>query len=148
MHQNYFNPIRMKVKFFSVLALAVGLSFSAAAQTTAPTTPTAAEIAAKHSPPVTDKGLPVAEHFEGGQPAMYQFIAKELVYPPMARRNRFQGQCIVSFTLNADGSTANHKVIKNIGGGCGEEALRVVKQIKFKSPGYSMNASLPINFKL
>jgi protein TonB len=145
MHQNYSNPIRMKVKFFSVLALVVGLAFSAAAQTA---TPTAAEIAAKHSPPVTDKVLPVAEHFEGGQPAMYEFIAKELVYPPLARRNRFQGQCIISFTLNADGSTANHKVIKNIGGGCGEEALRVVKQIKFKSPGYSMTGSLPINFKL
>ena len=140
----------MKVKFFSVLALVAGLSFSAAAQTATPAAaaPTAAEMAAKHSPPVTDKVLPVAEHFEGGQAAMYEFIAKELVYPPMARRNRFQGQCIISFTLNPDGSTANHKVIKNIGGGCGEEALRVVKQIKFNGPGYSMNASLPINFKL
>jgi protein TonB len=64
---------------------------------------------------------------------MYEFIAKELVYPPMAKRNRFQGQCIVAFTLNEDGSTANHKIIKNIGGGCGEEALRVVKLIKFKA---------------
>jgi periplasmic protein TonB len=132
----------MKVKFFSVLALVLGLAFSAAAQTT----PTPA--AATNSPAVTDKVLPVAEHFEGGQAAMYEFIGKELVYPAMARRNRFQGQCIVSFTLNPDGSTANHKVIKNIGGGTGEEALRVVKLIKFKAPGYSMNTSIPINFKL
>jgi periplasmic protein TonB len=139
----------MKVRLFSVLALLVGLAFSAMAQTTAPAPADEAAIqAAKHSPPVTDKVLPVAEHFEGGQPAMYAFIAKEMVYPPMARRNRFQGQCIVAFTLNADGSTANHKVIKNIGGGCGEEALRLVKLIKFKGPGYSMNASIPINFKL
>jgi protein TonB len=132
----------MKVKFFSVLALVVGLSFSAAAQTATPA------ATATNSPAVTDKKLPVAEHFEGGQPAMYEFIAKELVYPPMARRNRFQGQCVVSFTLNEDGSTANHKIIKNIGGGCGEEALRVVKLIKFNAPGYSMTSSIPINFKL
>lgn len=79
---------------------------------------------------------------------MYEFIAKELVYPPMARRNRFQGQCVVAFTLNADGTTANHKVVKNIGGGCGDEALRVTKLLKFKAPGYSMNTSIPINFKL
>jgi periplasmic protein TonB len=146
MHQNYSNQTRMKVKFFSVLALVVGLAFSAAAQTAAPaqtTTP-----AATNSPAVTDKKLPVAEHYEGGQPAMYEFIAKEMVYPPMARRNRFQGQCVVSFTLNQDGSTANHKIIKNIGGGCGEEALRLVKLLKFKAPGYSMNTSIPINFKL
>jgi periplasmic protein TonB len=132
----------MKVKFFSVLALVVGLAFSAAAQTATP------PAAATNSPAVTDKILPVAQHYEGGQPAMYEFIAKEMVYPPMARRNRFQGQCIVSFTLNQDGSTANHKIIKNIGGGCGEEALRLVKLIKFKAPGYNMNASIPINFKL
>ena len=143
MHQNYSNPSCMKVKFLSVLALVVGLSFSAAAQTTAP-----AAATATHSPAVTDKVLPVAQHYEGGQPAMYEFIAKELVYPAMAKRQRFQGQCIVSFTLNPDGSTANHKIIKNIGGGCGEEALRVVKLIKFKAPGYSMNASIPVNFKL
>jgi protein TonB len=144
MHQHYFNLTFMKVKFLSVLALVVGLAFSAAAQTA----PAAASPAAAHSPAVTDKILPVAQHFEGGQPAMYEFIAKELVYPPMARRNRFQGQCVVSFTLNADGSTANHKIIKNIGGGCGEEALRVVKLIKFNAPGYSMTSSIPINFKL
>jgi protein TonB len=148
MPQILFKPNCMKVKFFSVLALVVALAFAANAQTAAPAVDAAAVAAAKHSPPVTDKVLPAAEHFPGGQPAMYTFIAKELVYPPMARRNRFQGQCIVAFTLNADGSTANHKVIKNIGGGCGEEALRVVKQIKFNAPGYSLNASIPINFKL
>ena len=140
----------MKVKFLSVLVLVVALAFTASAQTAtpAPAVDAAAEAAAKHSPPVTDKVLPAAAHFPGGQPAMYAFIAKELVYPPMARRNRFQGQCIVSFTLNADGSTANHKVIKNIGGGCGEEAFRVVKQLKFNAPGYSISASIPVNFKL
>lgn len=147
MDQIYSNLIRMKVRLFSVLALVLGLAFTSAAQTT-PAAASETEVAAKHSPPVTDKVLPAAQHFEGGQPAMYQFIAKELVYPPMARRNRFQGQCIVSFTLNADGSTANHKVIKNIGGGCGEEALRVVKLIKFNAPGYSLTTSIPVNFKL
>jgi len=70
------------------------------------------------------------------------------MYPPTAKRNRMQGQCIVSFTLNEDGSTANHKIIKNIGGGTGEEALRVIKLLKFNAPGYSMVASLPVNFKL
>jgi len=131
----------MKITFFSFLAVML-LSFSAAsAQTTTP-------VAKTNSPAVTDKKLPVAEHYEGGQAAMYEFIGKELMYPPTAKRNRMQGQCIVSFTLNEDGSTANHKIIKNIGGGTGEEALRVVKLIKFKAPGYSMVASLPVNFKL
>ena len=131
----------MKIKFFSFLAFML-LTFSAAsAQTTAPAAKT-------NSPAVTDKVLPVAQHYEGGQAALYDFIGKEIIYPPTAKRNRMQGQCIVSFTLNEDGSTANHKIIKNIGGGAGEEALRVVKLLKFNAPGYSMVASLPVNFKL
>ena len=131
----------MKSTFLAFCVLSLFLTFSAVAQTAPAAVP-------NNSPAVTDKVLPVAQHFEGGQAAMYEFIAKELVYPPLAKRNRFQGQCIVSFTLNEDGSTANHKVIKNIGGGTGEEALRVVKLLKFKAPGYSMTTSVPINFKL
>jgi periplasmic protein TonB len=96
----------------------------------------------------TTKKLPVADHYEGGQQAMYEFIAKELKYPPTARRNRIQGQCIIGFTLKDDGTMADITVVKNIGGGCGEEALRVVKMLKFKAPGYAIKTSLPVNFKL
>jgi len=131
----------MKIKFFSFLALVLLTFTAASAQTAAP-------VAKTNSPAVTDKVLPVAEHYEGGQAALYDFIGKQIMYPPTAKRNRMQGQCIVSFTLNEDGSTANHKIIKNIGGGTGEEALRVIKLLKFNAPGYSMVASLPVNFKL
>ena len=96
----------------------------------------------------TMKPLPVAEHYEGGQQAMFEFIAKELKYPPTARRNRIQGACIIGFTLNDDGSLQDVTVVKNQGAGTGEEALRVVRLLKFKGPGYAIKTSLPINFKL
>ncbi|KUG07587.1 energy transducer TonB [Solirubrum puertoriconensis] len=92
--------------------------------------------------------IPVADYYEGGQEAMYDFIYKELKYPLLARRNRIQGTCIVSFTLNPDGSMSGVKLVKQIGGGCGEEALRVVKLLKFKKPEYPILTSLPIAFKL
>ncbi|MDX5421320.1 MAG: energy transducer TonB [Hymenobacteraceae bacterium] len=97
---------------------------------------------------VPEKTIPVAEHYEGGQEAMYKAIYEELSYPPLAKRNRVQGECIISFTLNEDGSTSGFKVLRNAGAGTGEEAMRVAKLLKFKAPGYSMNASLPIFFKL
>ncbi len=96
----------------------------------------------------TSKPLPIADHYEGGQQAMYEFIAKEIKYPPTAKRNRIQGQCIIGFTLKDDGSMENISVVKNIGGGCGEEALRVVRMLKFKPPGYAIKTSLPVMFKL
>jgi protein TonB len=94
------------------------------------------------------KAIPVAEHYEGGQKAMYSFIESRTIYPPMAKRNRIQGECIISFLLNEDGTCSKYTVVKNIGGGCGEEALRVVKLLKFRAPGYKMQTSVPVYFKL
>jgi protein TonB len=94
------------------------------------------------------KSIPVAEYYEGGQEAMYAFIAKEIKYPLLAKRNRIQGQCIVSFTLAEDGTMQGVKLVKQVGGGTGEEALRVVRLLKFKKPEYPILTSLPITFKL
>jgi periplasmic protein TonB len=132
----------MKVRFSFLFALLLLVTFATSAQTTAPAT------VKLQSPPVTDKVLPAAEFYEGGQAAMYEFINKEMVYPPLAKRNRIAGQIIVSFVINADGTTSSHKIVKDASGGLGAEALRLVKLLKFKGPGYSLNTSLPINFKL
>lgn len=94
------------------------------------------------------KAIPVAEYYEGGQEAMYDFIYKEMKYPLMAKRNRIQGTCIVSFTLKPDGTMEGVKLVKQVGGGCGEEALRLVKLLKFKNPEYPILTSLPIAFKI
>ena len=92
--------------------------------------------------------IPVGAYYEGGQAAMYAFIAKELKYPLLAKRNRMQGRCIVSFTLNPDGNLQGLRVVKQVGGGTGEEAARVVRLLKFKKPEYPILTSLPIDFKL
>ena len=97
---------------------------------------------------VPSKVVPVAEHYEGGKEAMYKFINANIIYPPMAKRNRMQGECIIAFVLNEDGTTSGHKIVKNIGGGCGEEALRVSKLLKFRQPGYKMQTNIPVIFKL
>ena len=94
------------------------------------------------------KNVPCAEHYEGGQEAMYKLINSKLIYPPVAKRNRMQGECIVGFTINADGSTSNFKIVANKGGGTGEEAMRLAKLLKFKAIGYKMDTTIPVIFKL
>lgn len=134
----------MKTKFSFLFLLFAFVALTASAQT-ATATEKQAEKPTYWTP---DKVLPAAEHYEGGQEAMYEFIGKELKYPALAKRNRVQGECIIGFTINEDGSTSNYKVIRNAGAGTGEEALRVVRLLKFNAPGFSMNASIPIMFKL
>lgn len=137
----------------SISQLALGLLLAAAAPAlaqTAPNTPAAPKAQTEKGTGIGSAGkvIPVAEYYEGGQAAMYAFIAQELKYPLMAKRNRIQGQCIVSFTLNPDGTMQGVKLVKQIGGGTGDEALRVVRLLKFKKPEYPILTSLPIVFKL
>ncbi len=134
----------------SLLALGLLLTAPAVAQTTPPNTPPPARPAPEAGAGTGRVGavIPVAEYYEGGQEAMYAFIAQELKYPLLAKRNRIQGRCIVSFTLNPDGTMSGVKLVKQLGGGTGDEALRVVRLLKFKKPAYPILTSLPIDFKL
>ncbi|GAB2479039.1 hypothetical protein GCM10011375_17820 [Hymenobacter qilianensis] len=127
-----------KISFVFLLALLFG-AVPSFAQTPA------AKPAAQTS---VGKAIPVAEYYEGGQEAMYAFIDKQINYPVLARRNRIQGTCIVSFTLNTDGTMTGIKLVKGVGGGLGEEALRVVRLLKFNKPDYAILTSLPIVFRL
>ncbi|WP_205502774.1 energy transducer TonB [Rufibacter psychrotolerans] len=92
--------------------------------------------------------LPVAEHYPGGQDSLVAHIQRNIQYPALAKRNRMQGQCIIGFTLQEDGSITNAKILKEFGGGTGQEALRVVQLLRFNAPGYSQQYSVPVNFKL
>lgn len=136
----------------SITRLALGLLLAASAPVLAQTAPntTAPKAQAEKGTGIGSAGkvIPVAEYYEGGQEAMYAFIGQELKYPLLAKRNRIQGQCIVSFTLNPDGTMSGIKLVKQLGGGTGEEALRVVRLLKFKKPEYPILTSLPIVFKL
>jgi protein TonB len=58
--------------------------------------------------------------------ALYHFIEEHLEYPPTARENNIQGNVVVQFVVNKDGTIQDAKVLRDIGAGCGEEVLRVV----------------------
>ena len=94
------------------------------------------------------KMVPATEFYPGGQEAMYAFIKQKAIYPPVAKRNRLQGECIVGVTINPDGTVSAIKIIKNIGGGTGDEAMRLVSLLKFNAIGYKLETSIPIIFKL
>lgn len=145
------------MKKISLSALALGLVLAAGSAHAQATKPAPNTTPLPQDRPQTEQGtglnhvgnsIPVAAYYEGGQDAMYAFIAKELKYPLMAKRNRMQGRCIVSFTLNPDGTMQGIKLVKQVGGGTGDEALRVVRLLKFKNPEYPILTSLPIDFKL
>jgi len=98
--------------------------------------------------PPEGKVVPIADFYEGGKDAMYKFIADHINYPINAKRNRVQGEVILSVSIGADGKSSNFEIVKNVNGGCGDEALRVLKLMKFKGQGYSSRQNLSVFFRL
>jgi len=73
--------------------------------------------------------------YPGGFEAMYQFLRATIIFPKMARENHIQGKVYVSFIVDVDGSIKEPRVLEDVGGGCGQEALRVIKLMPKWKPG-------------
>ncbi len=76
-----------------------------------------------------------------------QELQRDVRYPERALRANIEGRVIVQFIVNEKGEVENPKVIRGIGGGCDEEAVRVVKQAKFK-PGMQRGRPVRVQYNL
>ena len=92
--------------------------------------------------------------FPGGMQKLADYLAKNIKYPQMARESGIQGRVFVNFVVETDGSVSKVNVMRSLGGGCDEEAMRVVKSMPKWKPGKQrgkpvrVSYILPVNFKL
>ena len=90
----------------------------------------------------------------GGMKAFYEYVAKNLKYPQVARRNNIEGREYIEFVVEKDGSLTDVKILKGIGGGCDEEAVRIIQNAPKWIPGKQrarpvrVKMVLPILFQL
>ena len=73
-------------------------------------------------------------YYEGGLPAMRQYLHENLKYPKEALANRIEGTIRVKYTINYLGKVIDAKVVGRLGYGCDEEAIRLVKGLIFVAP--------------
>jgi protein TonB len=76
-----------------------------------------------------------APSFPGGEKARTRFLQQNIIYPPEALKKKIKGAVYVSFIVEKNGSISNVKLLKGIGYGCDEEALRVVNSMPNWIPG-------------
>jgi protein TonB len=86
--------------------------------------------------------------YPGGDEARIKFISENVVYPVIARESNTQGTVYVTFVVEADGSITDVKVLRGIGSGCDEEALRVVKMMPKWNAGKQSGKSVRVQFNL
>ena len=90
-------------------------------------------------------GVEVYPEFPGGMEAWSKYIQRNLRYPSMAQDEGVSGKVYLSFVVEKDGTITDVKVVKGIGYGCDDEAMRVIK----KSPRWKagMQNNLPVRVR-
>lgn len=76
------------------------------------------------------------------------YLNRSLRYPRRAVQAGIQGRVIVQFVVNRDGSIGDVKLVRGIGGGCDEEAIRVVANMPAWKPGLQHGKPVRVNYKL
>lgn len=86
--------------------------------------------------------------FPGGQAELMRYLQQNLDYPPLAKENNIQGRVVIEFVVDENGKITNPRVVKDIGWGCGEAALKVVKTMPRWKPGKQRNKPVAVRYNL
>jgi protein TonB len=86
--------------------------------------------------------------FKGGMAKLYTYLGNNIKYPVMAKESGIQGKVYVTFVVERDGSITDVRVLRGIGGGCDEEAIRVVAGMPSWKPGKQRGKPVRVQYNL
>lgn len=120
---------------------------------------TATTVVKEYVPIVVEKEAEIVEEviftvveenpgFPGGEEERMRYLQQNLKYPQMARESGIQGTVYVTFVVEKDGSITDVRILRGIGGGCDEEAARVVKTMPRWNPGKQRGQAVRVQFNL
>lgn len=84
--------------------------------------------------------------FPGGEEARMKYMQENIKYPVDAKKKGIQGKVFVSFVVEKDGKVSDVKVLRGIGGGCDEEAVRVISNMPDWIPGKQKGEAVRVQF--
>ncbi len=86
--------------------------------------------------------------YPGGEQEMYRFISQNIEYPRMAKESGISGRVFVTFVVEKDGSVTDVQVLRGIGGGCDEEAIRVIKSMPKWKAGKQRGKAVRVQYRM
>ncbi|UOQ96533.1 energy transducer TonB [Hymenobacter sp. 5317J-9] len=134
----------------SLLAAGAGPACAQTVLAGPPTVPPAAEA----TPPAVLAYAELMPAFPGGEEAFRRYLSAKTRYPPEAERLNLSGTVYVRFVVDEEGRIRDVEVVKGIGAGLDEEALRLVRLMPWWTPGRQhgqpvrVQQTLPISFRL
>ena len=100
------------------------------------------------------KVVEVMPVFPGGEKKLMSYLGNNIKYPEKAKKDGVKGRVFITFVVEKDGRIDNVELLRGIGSGCDEEAMRVIKSMPKWSPGMTngepvrVQYNLPIKFAL
>lgn len=90
----------------------------------------------------------VQPEFSGGDEARILYLKNNIQYPLEARKSGIQGTVFLTFVVETDGTITDVRILRRIGGGCDEEAVRVVKMMPKWKPGTQKGKPVRVQFNM
>lgn len=137
-----------------LLFLLVSLPFVALSQTDSAKYESMQGKLSEQDGPLSFATIEVLPQFPGGQAGWGKFLSENINYPAKAIKEKIAGRVVLTFIVEKSGELSNIKLIRGIGGGCDEEAMRVLKMSPPWKPGYQNGRpvrviyTMPISFNL
>lgn len=98
--------------------------------------------------PATARQAGQLPQFPGGEAALRAYLGKNLQYPAKAMADEVQGVVVVDFDVDVDGAIRNIQIARDIGGGCGAEAKRLVQNMPRWQPGRQGGEAVKATYRL
>lgn len=86
--------------------------------------------------------------FPGGEESRLKFLSDNILYPQVAKESGISGTVYVGFVVDSRGKVTEAKILRGIGGGCDEEALRVIKLMPSWHPGKQAGKPVRVQFTM
>ena len=86
--------------------------------------------------------------------SVIEYLYRHIDYPVIARENRVEGTVVAAFIIDKSGKVGGFEILRDIGAGCGDEVLKVLKSIPDWKPGkqngrpVNVKIKLPVKFRL
>lgn len=93
-------------------------------------------------------GIEVMPEFPGGDVEMTKFLSKKIRYPDYAKRRGIEGKVYLEFTVTKTGEIVDVELLRGIGGGCDEEAKRVLKSMPLWKPGVQNGVKVSVRHRI
>jgi TonB family protein len=90
----------------------------------------------------------ISPEYNGGENARIKYLQESIKYPDFARERGIQGTVYTTFIVEKDGKLSQIRILRGIGGGCDEEAIRVVKAMPNWNPGKEKGKPVRVQFNM